>query len=414
MKGAMYWMDLTVEKRTLGMCLLLSTLKKFGEDNLPEWQIDDQDLLNNMDKLTNFQPSKKIEKESSMKLLENWKNVNDAKKPNIPKKSVKAAKAAEIPPSTAAAVDTSGDMLDSDDDEFPALDMSNDTKVEPNKLKKILYLREIVEELGNPESDYVEDCFGLLPDLCRRHLKHEDPELVPALTKGILYSQNKFDSKDWMLLREQAAISILCTQPVPAAKSLVPAFYDRNFPMDTRFGILTWLVKAGDSIQNIYSGRPEFSDYIKTCVRGLCGGAGWAKLEFTGLDSHYVSQLLISLGSVLKTGKNLPFWPELACDYLDLVLYTARSGRAVIQTTCVHSISLVLTLTEAHMVQTMEDVLARVSQWLGQTQGESLGEEGANALMMMVDEEYNKLVINQQLSPNTTISFKTPDFEKSQ
>ena len=32
-------------------------------------------------------------------------------------------------------------------------------------------------------SDYIEDCFGLLPDLCRRHLKHEDPELVPALTK---------------------------------------------------------------------------------------------------------------------------------------------------------------------------------------------------------------------------------------
>ncbi len=42
-------------------------------------------------------------------------------------------------------------MLDSDDDEFPAFDMSNDTKVEPNKTKKILYLREVVEELGNPE-----------------------------------------------------------------------------------------------------------------------------------------------------------------------------------------------------------------------------------------------------------------------
>ena len=32
-------------------------------------------------------------------------------------------------------------------------------------------------------SDYIEDCFGLLPDLCRRHLKHEDVELVPLLTK---------------------------------------------------------------------------------------------------------------------------------------------------------------------------------------------------------------------------------------
>ena len=44
----------------LGMCLLLSTLKKFGEDNLPEWQIDDQDLLNTMEKLTNFKPCEKV------------------------------------------------------------------------------------------------------------------------------------------------------------------------------------------------------------------------------------------------------------------------------------------------------------------------------------------------------------------
>ena len=42
------------------MLILLSTLKKFGEDNLPEWQIDDQDLINNMDKLTNFKPSAKV------------------------------------------------------------------------------------------------------------------------------------------------------------------------------------------------------------------------------------------------------------------------------------------------------------------------------------------------------------------
>ena len=29
---------------------------------------------------------------------------------------------------------------------------------------------------------------------------------------------------------------------------------------------------------------------------GLCGGVGWAKLEFTGLDTHIVSQLLIAVG----------------------------------------------------------------------------------------------------------------------
>jgi len=62
------------------------------------------------------------------------------------------------------------------------------------------------------------------------------------------------------------------------------------------------------------------------------------------------------------------------------------------------------------MVQSMEDVLARVSQWLGQAQGEHLGEEGANALMMMVmlQQEYNKLVMEQQINPSSTITFKTP------
>ena len=42
------------------MCLLLSTLKKFGEDNLPEWHIEDQQLLNNMDKLTNYSLNQKV------------------------------------------------------------------------------------------------------------------------------------------------------------------------------------------------------------------------------------------------------------------------------------------------------------------------------------------------------------------
>ena len=42
------------------MCLLLSTLKKFGEDNLPEWNIEDQQLLNNMEKLTNYSLNQKV------------------------------------------------------------------------------------------------------------------------------------------------------------------------------------------------------------------------------------------------------------------------------------------------------------------------------------------------------------------
>ena len=56
-----------------------------------------------------------------------------------------------------------------------------------DKQKKVNYrVTSLLTNLSIIISDYIEDCFGLLPDLCRRHLKHEDPELVPALTKEFI------------------------------------------------------------------------------------------------------------------------------------------------------------------------------------------------------------------------------------
>ena len=40
-------------------------------------------------------------------------------------------------------------------------------------------------------SDYAEHCLSILPDLCTRHLKHEDPALVQHLIKEI-FSFNTF------------------------------------------------------------------------------------------------------------------------------------------------------------------------------------------------------------------------------
>lgn len=52
--------------------------------------------------------------------------------------------------------------------------------------------------------------------------------------------------------REKAMISVLETKPVAGARCLVPAFYDKNYAMDTRLGILSWLTTAADSISEIY------------------------------------------------------------------------------------------------------------------------------------------------------------------
>merc|ERR1712200_387948 len=165
LKAALKWMDLTLEKRNLGMSLVLVILSKFGEDKVPEWEVQDQQLLKQMQNLTNFKVQEKSFKESSTKILDEWSKLQ-APKPEEIKTKVDQNKKIE-------SENIDGD-LDSDDDDFPAYDMSNDTKVDPKKDKKILYLREVIEELTNPDSDYIEDCFGLLPDLCRRHLKHED------------------------------------------------------------------------------------------------------------------------------------------------------------------------------------------------------------------------------------------------
>ena len=39
-------------------------------------------------------------------------------------------------------------------------------------------------------------------------------------------------------------------------------------------------------------------------VPGLCGGASWSKLEFTGLETHNVSRLLITIGIFTDISKH--------------------------------------------------------------------------------------------------------------
>jgi len=411
MKGTVHWFDSTIQKRNLGMNMVLIILSRFGEDKLPEWEIKDQELFDNLQMLASkHKKQKDATTESSDTILSAWTfDSPPSVQPLKTELSKPVPQKSELEDPHKSLRDEPA-ILDSDDDEeddLVAFDLSGDTTKAENE-KKIFYLREAVDEIADPESDYAEHCLGLIPDLCRRHLKHEDPAIVQHMVKVILFSQNRFDTPEWIKLRERSMISILETRPIEAARCLVPAFYDKNYSMDTRFGMLSWLTQASSSISKIYSGKVEFSEYIKITVQGLCGGAGWSKLEFTGLDTHIVSQLLLSTGSILKEGKNILGWEHLAADYLELVLYTASSGRSVIQTACVHSISLVLALTKAHMVDNMGDVLGRVGYWLAERQGE-LKEGGSTALILLsaLQQEATKLQVQQQLRP-ANISTTTP------
>ena len=94
----------------------------------------------------------KVQIEGSTIILTNWQTLNSNKKAKQTPKQVKEPPVSDVSGSTPNdAINDASEDLDSDDDEFPAYDMSNDTKVDSNKKKKILYLREVIEELGNPE-----------------------------------------------------------------------------------------------------------------------------------------------------------------------------------------------------------------------------------------------------------------------
>ena len=84
--------------------------------------------------------------------MNNNKKKESSDKPKQTQKQVKEPPVSDVSgPTPNDAINDACEDLDSDDDEFPAYDMSNDTKVDSNKKKKILYLREVIEELGNPE-----------------------------------------------------------------------------------------------------------------------------------------------------------------------------------------------------------------------------------------------------------------------
>ena len=60
--------------------------------------------------------------------------------------------------------------LDSDDDDLPAYDMSGDTVVTEETKVPILYLRDVLHHLAQPETVQGLRCLQLVPQLAQTHL----------------------------------------------------------------------------------------------------------------------------------------------------------------------------------------------------------------------------------------------------
>jgi hypothetical protein len=66
-----------------------------------------------------------------------------------------------------------------------------------------------------------------------------------------------------MMRREAAMLAVIRTRPLEAARSLVPAVFDRNQPLATRLAALDWLTRAAPEVQG-----GAFPEYIRISVLG--------------------------------------------------------------------------------------------------------------------------------------------------
>merc|ERR550519_2431632 len=240
--GVAAWLEAGRTRRELGMCVVTVILERFGEDKLPQWEIENVKLLEELKELTkeatidNVKIDIKAEDMlSKWEVVESYAIVQHKDKD----KQEKVQKDNENEENRTLDSDD-----DEDDDDLPAFDMSGDVKQTEGNVD-FYYIRDIINELANPESDHGEKCFETIPILNRKHLLHEDASLVGELLKVVLYSHNKFESKSWVDLRQTALVSITETRPVPAAGFLVPAFYDKNNGLDAKFALVDSLTKAG-------------------------------------------------------------------------------------------------------------------------------------------------------------------------
>ena len=121
---------------------------------MPDWKVDNKDLLEQLSKLaTSLQVVENEKYEMDlMELWEIWREVKSGIDENkeVIKTIIKEADNKLKPIK---------DDLDSDDDDLPAHDMSSKDKA------PIHYLREVLDLLSDPESDRHEDCLSLIPKL---------------------------------------------------------------------------------------------------------------------------------------------------------------------------------------------------------------------------------------------------------
>ena len=210
MAGMMFWLEADINKRQLGMSVATVMLDKLGGP-VPDWNIEDRNTLEIMESLAEenrLLQEVKLEFDIDKWDLEDTMKLNTKQSPRILKKSLE-----KVP--LVKQLD-SDDSEDSDDDDLPAYDMSDDTSYDKDK-KPILYIRDVLDHLADPESNQQEECLERISEFARSRLQYEDPTVVTEVINLTIFLQNKFDTKDWAPLRQSALTSVILCSPTTCA-----------------------------------------------------------------------------------------------------------------------------------------------------------------------------------------------------
>jgi len=398
MKGMVYWLETARIKRVLGMSVAHVVLGRVG-GSVPDWEVEDKDLLEQLSRLANKRQI--IEEDYQQVDLKSLWEDSEQEITSVGKEekilNTKGHIVAKVEPKQTVTADLDSD---DDDDDLVAYDMSDDNPYTKDQTP-IHYLREVIDHLSDPESDRQEECLGLIPKLATTHLKHEDPSLVHEVLQLVLCIHNKQDSTSWVGLRQEAITSMVCARPVPAAKCLVKAVYDRENTLDTKFTILSCMQAGGSQLRE--SGSTLLGDYLSIAVGGLCvgGGGAWGKLQVSGLETSILAHTVLSLSSMIRMGEHTHGWEGQVTHYLEFLLTVAGSGKKPVQAAILHGLGVVAALVPPHMLTrgSVGELLGEGARWAGQLVGE-LREEGQNMKNMLSykHQEGVKMQIERELS----------------
>ena len=411
--GLTHWLEADPTKRQLGQCVASVILTALGGP-APDWEIEDTQCLQLMTSLTQRdRQAKEVHYEVELERWEDW--------PARPEERAEEKKVTATTSSPARVLDSDDSEAEDSDDDLPAYDLSDDKPWEKDS-KPLLYVRDVIAELSDPDSRQQEECLQKIVEFSQSRLRHEDPEVLTELLSLTVHLQNRLGSPDWNSCRRSALTSLTLCSPAVSAPSLTKVsvsshlsdnvrlkyfqrIFEREVTLDTKFAVLESLVEAGTRLRAENSA--QLAGFLSLSVSGLCGGAGWDRVRVRGLESSLLTQSLLTTVSLARLGENCPGWLNLLQLSTELLLSAAAGqNKRPVEAAVLHGLGVVATLVPPHLLNNtnLAQMLARGAQWAAGLTGDL--QQSAEATVNIINykhQESLRLQVERDLVQATEI-----------